>query len=1006
VRCSAVDMRAMLPSLRDAEVRRLVDDAAQTPFDLTVRPLFRATLVQLSPVESVFVFVIHHIIADSWSLGILFRELSTLYQDAVQRRPFSLPELPVQYADYSIWQRKWLKEKELGRLLKYWKQQLQDLPTLNLPTDRPRPLVQSFRGAQIEILIPARTVHALNAVARDTEATPFMVLLTVFFILLQRYTGQDDLVVGVPIANRNRIELEGVIGFFANSLVLRANLSGNPSFREALGRVRKMALDAYSYPDLPFSRLVAELRPEQDLSRNPLFQASFQLLSSDSGTLASQPHPSNRALAPERGAAIFDLVLNLWENGREVRGLFEFNTDLFERSTIEKMAGHYRRLLDAAVEEPNVAIAALPMLSESERRGLMLDWNATENAFPNDVCIHELFDEQVKRTPHAIAVANGSQNITYEHLQHEVERLAARLQESGIGQGKCIGVLLDPTIELVVALIAILKTGNAYVPFDPETPDLRLMSMIQDAGVEWALTDSKSASRLEGTQITIICLNENEGSTGLNSHFTPVEVKPTALAYVIFTSGSTGRPKGAMIQHRGVVNYLSWCRQTYPLEAGTGAPLSSAVQSDMSVTSLFLPLVSGKTVTLLDDGDLIESLDRVLRDGPRFSFVKLTPSHLQALRNLSVGRDPPANTAAFIVGGEALRGEALDLWSESAPDIAVYNEYGPTETVVGCCVYAVRVGEIAPGPVPIGRPIANTRLYVLDRHGSPVPVGVPGELYIGGAGVALGYINEIELTNAQFVLDPFSKEPGQRLYRTGDLVRYRADGNLEFLGRIDRQVKIRGYRIEPGEVEAAIRQHPFVADAAVLTRDVNEHDQRLVAYVVPAEHCVDSPLMADLLDFLRLRLPAYMVPQSLIVTKTIPLTSSGKVDLRALEMLLSRREVRAGNPAPPRTSLEELILRIFSDVLKVQNLGIQDDFFADLGGHSLLATKAIARMRELLRIEVPLQTLFEAPTVERIAKYLLKNSHTSASIEQAAELLLRVLKMSDDEVRVELAAKS
>ncbi len=953
VRCTFTDLGSLSVAAREAEAERLATAAAQQVFDLAAGRLFRAALIRLGPFESVFVFVIHHIVSDAWSLEIVNRELSVLYADALAGRASSLPALTIRYVDFAVWQRDWLKGETLVQELEYWRNWLCNLPTLNLATDRPRPRIQTFRGAHVEIAIPPSTMRALGDVARQQQGTTFMVLLAAFFVLLHRYTGQDDLVVGVPVANRNHTEIESVVGFFTNSIVLRADLSGNPTFLEVLRRVRTLALEAYGHQDLPFAKLVAALRPEHDLSRNPLFQVSFQLISQFPEERSTAARAEPRAVAFERGTAIFDLVVNLWELAGGVRGVIEFNTDLFESTTVAGLVQHYVTLLETVAETPSVPVGALTLLSDIERRQILVEWNATAADYPADESIHGLFEQQAARTPLAIAARRGANSLT-----------------------------------------------------EPSTPSDRLTGMIEEATIWWIITTTDLKSRVPaGTaQIFLIDSGRVDGDTGRNIPPLGVASRP-GLAYVIFTSGSTGRPKGVMISHRGVVNYLSWCLRNYPVDSGIGAPLCSPISSDMSVTSLFVPLLSGKAVVLLDEEEVVDALDTALRDGSRFSFVKLTPSHTEALRNLSIGRDVPCATAAFIIGGETLHGETLAPWREHCPDIMVFNEYGPTETVVGCCVHATRAGDVKPGPVPIGRPIANTLLYVLDRYASPVPIGVPGELHIGGAGVALGYINRPELTAERFLPNPFSGSPSDLLYRTGDLVRYRPDGTLEYLGRCDDQVKIRGYRVEPGDVETALREHGNVADAAVLARDFGGNDLRLVAYVVPPSGgTLDAASLADdLRRHVRDKLPSYMIPSSFILIDAIPRTPSGKADRRALEQI-SRENPTHASPAAPRTSLEEVIARVFRDVLKVETVGVDEDFFTRLGGHSLLATKAVARIRELLQVELPLRTVFESPTVAGLARALTRQEQIQSRLERTAEVVVRLLDMSEEEVGTMLAA--
>ncbi len=1000
IRCDLVDLRSMPALLREAEAQRLATDAAQRPFDIAAGPVFRATLVRLGPSESAFLFVVHHIVADSVTMEIVFRELGMLYADAAAGRSPTLGDPPVQYADFAVWQRNWLRGDRLASELAYWQGQLKGLGTLNLATDRPRPPVQRDRGAHLDIRMSRDVRRALYELAGASSATPFMVLIAAFFVLLHRYTQQDDLAVGVPIANRTRLELEGVVGFFANSLVMRADLSGNPSFREALARVRETALQAYSHQDVPFSAVVAALRPEQDLSRNPLFQVSFQLIS----RADRHGENSSSSLAFERGTAIFDLVLNLWEQGDEIQGLVEYNTDLFDRDTVQRMLRHYLTLLDAIVATPDLPIRSLPMLANEERERMIIEWNATESECP-DCGVHMLVEEQVHKTPDSVALRQGTNTITYAELDSTASRLARSLQRRFPDQHRRIGVMLPVSFEMVAAVLAILKAGDAYVPLDPSTPPRRLSAMLDAAAVDVVLTPSEWSDRVPADRASLTIADAQSDASPDTSSPLPA-TDGSDLAYIMFTSGSTGTPKGVMVRHRGVVNYLTWCRGAYPVSVGACAPLCSPLWSDMSITALFLPLISGGSVVLLDQDDVVEALDTALRSGPTFSFVKLTPSHLEALRGLALGREAPRNTAAFIVGGEALTGETLALWRDQASDVMVFNEYGPTETVVGCAVHAARAGDLAPGPMPIGRPIANTRLYVLDPLGQPVPAGVPGELYIGGAGVALGYVGAQLLTEERFLPNPFC--PGDQIYRTGDLVRYLAGGVLEYLGRLDGQLKIRGYRVEPGDVEVAIRRHAAVTDAAVIARDLGSGDRRLVAYVVvaQAERERSAEVVQDLRDVLRRELPAYMVPSSVIVIDEMPLTAAGKVDGRALEKRSGDEQVRREAPVPPSTDLERVIALVFEDVLRTTPVAANDDFFADLGAHSLLATRAVARLRDLLRFDLPLRWLFESPTVKSLAAVMRADQAQGSAVERVATVVLTVMNMSDDQVSHHLASPS
>ena len=1001
-RCAVVDLGDQPAEQRERDLERIASDEAQRPFDLASSPLYRAILVRLGPSESAFIFVVHHIVADSWSMEIILRDLGALYAGTAAPGDAGRGGEALQYVDYAVWQRTWLQGERLERQIDYWRRQLRGAGTVNLITDRPRPRVQTFRGGAVDVQIPAGTIRSLRDVERACGATRFMTLLTAFFVLLHRYTGQDDLSVGVPIANRTRAELEHIVGFLTNSLVMRADLSGNPSFRDALGRVRRMALDAYDHQDLPFSTLVAALRPEQDLSRNPLFQISFQLIAC-SPTAGPLP---GRGLAFERGSAIFDIVLNLWETeGDEVRGLLEYNVDLFDRATIERMARVYRTLLSSLAAAPDLALGQVPMLTPAERRQMLVEWNATASPFPSDRCIHELFEAQAARTPGSVAVADARSTVTYAELNDHADSLATQLIDSGLAPRRRIGILLDPSSLMVGAVLAVLKAGNAYVPFDGSMPQERLRAMVDDANVDGVITTSALAGRLPEQAGTVLLA---DNAPPLPPRTTHVSVTADDLAYIIFTSGSTGRSKGVMVPHRAVVNYLTWCGRTYPVGEDGGAPLCSPLASDMSITSLFLPLCSGSRVVVLDAEEPVESLDAALRGPRRFDFVKLTPTHLDAMRHLSLGRDAPRNTGAFIVGGEALDGRTLALWRQHAPSLRLFNEYGPTETVVGCAVHGLSVGDVQDGAVPIGRPIANTRLYVLDRHGEPVPIGIPGELFIGGAGVALGYASAPALTAARFVPDPFASAPGARMYRSGDLVRHRPDGTLVYLGRVDRQLKIRGYRVEPGDVEAAIRLSPLVAEVAVGVRDVGLDDRQLAAYIVPAREPADpegaAAMREQILTIIRRQVPRYMVPGVIRFVAAIPRTPSGKTDIALLESASAAGNTTRRASAPPETALERVIAATFQEVLKSGPVGKGEDFFSQLGGHSLLATKAIARLRERLRVDVPLRQLFDTATVDGLAQALSADPRVGKDAVLAAETLLEVMSMTDAQVLDELSA--
>ena len=744
-------------------------------------------------------------------------------------------------------------------------------------------------------------------------------LLAAFQTLLHRYTGQDDIVVGSPIANRNRIEIEGLIGFFVNTLVLRTDHSGNPAFREVLRRVRETALEAYAHQDLPFEKLVEELRPDRDLSRSPLFQAMFVFQNAPVGELNCKGlNVSPMRMAGE--TTKFDLTLSVNEGAPGLRAGLQYRTDLFDDATITRFLGHFKMLLEGIVANPEQRISDLPILNEAERHQLLVEWNETKRDYPKDKCIHELFEEQVKRTPETVAVVFEDQQLTYRELNSQANQLAHYLKKLGVGPEALVGICVERSLEMIVGLLGILKAGGAYVPLDPGYPKERLGFMLEDARVGVLLTQQGVVAELPGHQARVIYLDGDWGEIAQESEENPnSEITGENLAYVIYTSGSTGIPKGVMILHRGLVNYLSWATLAYGVAAGQGAPVHSSIGFDLTITSLFTPLLAGQRVELLaEDGD-VEALSSRLRKESDYSLIKITPAHLEL-----VGQELPADklahrTRALVIGGEALTFEKLGLWSAHVPEIRLINEYGPTETVVGCCFYEVAPGNLRSGPVPIGRPIGNTQIYILGTYFAPVPIGVIGEIHIGGDGLARGYINRTEATKEKFIANPFSRDPDSRLYKTGDLARYLPDGNIEFLGRIDNQVKLRGYRIELGEIEAVLGQHPMVQSSVVVVREDTPGDKRLVAYVVGQQG--ESFDAAEIRKYLKQKLPEYMIPSAFVLLDELPLTPNGKVDRKALPAPDQDRPELGNIYQAPRTPMEEALATIWSELLKVDKVG-------------------------------------------------------------------------------------
>ncbi|MGD1020131.1 MAG: amino acid adenylation domain-containing protein [Verrucomicrobiia bacterium] len=966
---------------REDELQTRLVEETQRRFDLERGPVMRVNLFTRSAQEHILLLVIHHIVVDFWSLAVILNELGVLYPAEKAGRPVVLPPLDLQYTDFVRWQTEMLASPDGEGLWDYWKKQLAGpLPVLKLPTDRPRPPIQMFRGAQHDFTLNDELARRLRALAKAEGATLYMVLLAAFELMLYYHSGQEDILVASPMVGRSRAEFEGLVGFFANPVVLRATLSGNPTFRAFLGQVRQTVLAALEHQDYPTLRLVQRLRPPRDLSRSPLCQAMFVL--DKPHRVAEQAEPSfargetglrmdlggfvMESIPLERRAATLDLVMLIIETTGSLSASIRFNTDLFDASTIARMAGHFHALLESVICDPGAVIGDLEILTGAERQQLLVEFNDTKTDYPKGKCLHQLFEEQVQRMPDCVAVVFEEQQLTYAQLNARANQLAHHLQSLGVGPEIPVAICLQHCPETVIGVLGILKAGGAYLPLDPAYPKERLTFMLQDANAPVVLTRKDWLDSLPDYGGRVVSLDSGWEAISRESEKNPISgTTAQSLAYVMYTSGSTGQPKGVMCEHGGLVNYLCWVNAGPLGDSGLCMPLTTKLTFDMCLKQLFPPLLRGGEVWILPEDVLAEPTKLLAALAARTQVgLNCVPSLWTAiLHAIQSGQAtlPGEGLAYLFFGGEPLSKELVARSLSTMPHLQIWNIYGPTEATANASAARIIRGD----EVTIGRPIANTQIYILNSLLHPVPIGVPGELYIGGAGVARGYLNRPELTAEKFVPDPFRVLPGARMYKTGDLARYRPDGNIEFLGRADHQVKIRGFRIELGEIEAALGQHPAVREAVVVAREDAPGEKRLVAYVVPEREPL--PTTTDLRNFLKEKLPEYMVPAVFVLLDALPLMPNGKIDRRALPSPdRSRPELDKAFVAP-RTSTEESLAEIWAQLLNIERVGIHDNFF-DLGGHSLLATQLVSRIREGFQVEIPLRRLFEVPTVAGLAE--------------------------------------
>ena len=973
-----IDLVSIAETTRQAELTRLLREEATRPFDLSAGPLLRVSLLQLAADDYVLLLTAHHIIADGWSMELLLRELGLSYTARASGRGVALDPLAIRYGVYLEQQHRALRGPVMESQLAFWRKQLADLPLLDLPTDCVGRGEESDRGATLSFAFSAELSQALLRIGRRQGATTFVTLMAALQTFLRRHTGQDDFGIGFPIANRLSREVENLVGCFVNTLVLRADLSDDPPFTALLARVRSRALEAYAHQAAPYESLVQEFR-------RPLFRVMLALQNAPAANL-NLPGIQIAPIETGTATAKFDLTFSVREFEGKLLGSMDYRTDLFEAVTIERMLGRFQMLVQGIVADPEQRISQLPLLMNDEKRRLLVEWNDTTRDCPKTECIHELFETQAQRTPDAVAMVFEDHQLTYKELNERANQLAHYLRRQGVGPEVLVAICMERSIDMIVGLLGILKAGGAYVPLDPSYPKERLAFMLEDTEAAVLLTQERLIEKLPPHGAQLVCLDKDRKKIATESDENPTSgTTAENLAYVIYTSGSTGEPKGVAITHASSMAFLSWVSTVFSATEMSGVLASTSICFDLSVFEIFSPLSYGGRIILVQNALSLASLSA----GSEVTLINTVPSALNELLRV---RAVPPSVCTINLAGEPLKSTLVEEIYDRTSTSKVYDLYGPSEDTT----YSTFALRTADGPQTIGKPIANTRIYILDAHLQPVPIGIAGELYIGGDGLARGYLNRPELTAEKFIPSPFSDDPNSRLYRTGDLARYLSDGSIEFLGRIDNQVKIRGFRIELGEIEAILSQHLFVRETVVLAREDSPGDKRLVAYVVSNQDqvCTGSALR----NFLKEKLPEYMVPSGFVFLDALPLTPNGKVDRKALPAPDQSRPELEQSVVAPRTPIEEIIAEIWAEVLKLGKVGIHDNFF-DLGGHSLLATQIISRVRDAFQMDIPLRTLFEKPTVEELAIAIMHHSREQISEKELSGILNDLESLSKDELK-------
>jgi amino acid adenylation domain-containing protein len=1021
-----VDLREVPESAREARAHELAVQEARYPFDLASALLVRATLLRTRDEEYVLVLLVHHIVCDGWSMGVLINELMQLYREFSAGKQSTLPIPAAQYSDFTLWQREYLQGENRERQISYWKKQLDGARSSPLPSTRPRPAVPSFRGVCQFFSFPKALTEAFKALCAREEVFLFMGLLAVFQTLVHRYTGQSDVVIGSPVAGRKRSKFQGTIGLLLNVMALRTDFSDDPTFRDLLKRVRGVVMQGYQHQDLPFEQVVEEVRPTRQQGQNPLFQMILDQV--DSRWIAFDlPEVKAEWFPVDHQTSKFDITFAWFDSPQGLRGWLEYSTDLFDAGMIARMLEHFQTLIESAVANPDQPVSKLPLLPAQERQQLFVEWNTTKSDYAADACIHDLFEAQVRRTPEVIAVKTDDRQFTFEQLNRRANQLAHYLMKAGVGSEMLVGVSLDRNCDLMVALLAVLKTGAAYVPLDPSYPEPRLSFMLRDAGLKTVLTEERWSNRLAG-EIRTICLDRDWQDIGECEETNPgVPMSSNAVAYVIYTSGSTGRPKGVLGLHRGAVNRFAWMWNKYPFADGEVACAKTPLSFVDSVWELFGPLLAGIPIVLIPNETTRdpESLGAALARN-RVTRLVLVPSLLRAMLEAEPHLQNRLPLLKYWVSsGEALSTDLVKRFRESVPAGILINLYGSSEVSADVTCYDTR--EMPPeGPVPIGRPIANTQAYILDANLQPVSIGIPGELCVSGDGLARGYLNNPEQTAAKFIPHPFGRNGQDKLYRTGDLARYRPDGNIELLGRVDNQVKIRGFRIEPEEIESLLKQHSSVAQAVVVARSEASGNPRLIAYIVPNRCDQVSPSRPDqsvatdlnqackadaaltlaprLRRYLQERLPDHMVPAAFLTLDSLPLLPNGKTDRNALPAPQTARPSLAQEYVEPRTAAERKIHEAWQEVLQVDRIGVHDNFF-DLGGHSLLLVTVQNKLAKAFNREILSVDLYRYPTISSLAERLDGRAAEPRSLEHARQRAI-MQKESLQRRRAILAARS